>query len=121
MRLFSDELAERAQKFLGVQVALSTSAIAAPAMVAAALSKSLVHAFYVGEQLFHVAEINLDETSPLSGLKVGDLEQRSSVSVVVVRRPDGTFLYHPSADILLQSGDTLVIIGTPERIASLQV
>jgi voltage-gated potassium channel len=121
MRLFSDELAERAQKFLGVQVALSSSAIAAPAMVAAALSKSLVHAFYVGEHLFHVAEINLEETSPLSGLTVGDLERRSSVSVVLLRRSDGTLVHHPSANTLLQSGDTLVIIGTPEQIASLQV
>jgi len=121
MRLFSDELAERAQKFLGVQVALSTSAIAAPAMVAAALSKSLVHAFYVGEHLFHVAEINLDENSRLLGLTIGELEQKSSISVVLLRRSDRSLLHHPSADIPLQAGDTLVIIGTPEQIASLQV
>jgi K+/H+ antiporter YhaU regulatory subunit KhtT len=63
----------------------------------------------------------LEETSPLSGLTVGDLEQRSSVSVVLLRRSDGTIVHHPSTDILLQSGDTLVIIGTPEQIASLQV
>ncbi|WP_456331531.1 potassium channel family protein [Fervidibacter sacchari] len=121
MRLFSDELAERAQKFLGVQVALSTSAIAAPAMVAAALSKSLVHAFYVGEHLFHVAEINLDENSHLLGLTVGELEEKFSISVVLLRRLDGSILHHPSANIPLQVGDTLVIVGMPEQIASLQV
>jgi K+/H+ antiporter YhaU regulatory subunit KhtT len=49
------------------------------------------------------------------------LERRSSVSVVLLRRSDGTLIHHPSVDILLQSGDTLVIIGTPEQIASLQV
>ncbi len=120
MRLFSDALAERAQKFLGVQVALSTSAIAAPAMVAAAVSQTIAHAFYVGEHLFHVAEINLDEGNPLVGLTIGELEQRHSLSVVLLRRPNGELVHHPPADLRLQPDDTLVLVGTPEQIASLQ-
>ncbi len=121
MRLFSDALAERAQKFLGVQVAFSTSAIAAPAMVAAAVHQTITHAFYVGEHLFHVAEINLDETNPLVGLTVGELEHRHSVSVILFRRPNGDLVHHPPADLTLQPNDTLVIIGTPERILPLRI
>lgn len=121
MRLFSDALAERAQKFLGVQVALSTSAIAAPPMVAAAISQTVAHAFYVGEHLFHVAEINLDENSPLLGLTVSELERRHSLSLVLLRRPNGELVHHPPADLTLQCGDTLVLIGTPEQIASLGI
>ncbi|MCS7193050.1 MAG: NAD-binding protein [Armatimonadetes bacterium] len=119
MRLFSDALAERAQKFLGVQVALSTSAIAAPAMVAAAISQTIAHAFYVGEHLFHVAEINLDENSTLVGLTVGELERRNSISVILIRRQNGDLVHHPSADLTLNPNETLILIGTPEQIASL--
>lgn len=119
VRLFSDVLAERAQKFLGIQVALSTSAIAAPAMVAAAVSQFLAHAFYVGEHLFHVAEVNLDETSPLVGMKVGEIERRYSLSVILLRRPNGELVHHPPPDLTLQAGETLVLIGTPEQVASL--
>ncbi len=119
VRLFSDALAERAQKFLGVQVALSTSAIAAPAMVAAAVHQTIAHAFYVGEHLFHVAEINLDEANPLVGLTVGELESRHSVSVILLRRSSGELVHHPPSDLTLQPNDTLVIIGTPEQTASL--
>ncbi|MCX7969082.1 MAG: NAD-binding protein [Armatimonadetes bacterium] len=120
MRLFSDALAERAQKFLGVQVALSTSAIAAPAMVAAAISQTVAHAFYVGEHLFHVAEVNLDENNPLVGLTVGELERQSSVSVILLRHSNGELVHLPPADLTLQPYDTLVLIGTPEQIASLR-
>lgn len=119
VRLFSDALAEQAQKSMGVQFALSTSAIAAPAMVAAAISQTIVHAFYVGEHLFHVTEVNLDKTSSLKGLTIGEVERNHSVSVILLRRSNGELLHHPPADLMLQSDDTLVLIGTPEQIASL--
>ncbi len=121
MRLFSDALAERAQKFLGIQVALSTSAIAAPAMVAAAVSQTAAHAFYVGEHLFHVAEVNLDENSPLKGVTISELERNHLVSVILLRRSNGELIHHPPADLTLQPDDTLVLIGTPEQIASLRL
>ncbi|MCS7187699.1 MAG: TrkA family potassium uptake protein [Armatimonadota bacterium] len=120
MRLFSDALAERAQKFLGVQAALSTSAIAAPAMVAAAISQTVAHAFYVGEHLFHVAEVNLDENNPLVGLTVGELERQSSVSVILLRHSNGELVHLPPADLTLRPNDTLVLVGTPEQIALLR-
>ncbi|MCS7254856.1 MAG: NAD-binding protein [Armatimonadetes bacterium] len=121
MRLFSDALAEQVQKFLGVQVALSTSAIAAPAMVAAAVSQTITHAFYVGEHLFHVVKINLDKASPSVGLTVGELERRYSISVILLRRTNGELIHHPPADLILQPDDTLVLIGTPNQIASLRI
>ncbi|MFA0732312.1 MAG: hypothetical protein LKKZDAJK_002096 [Candidatus Fervidibacter sp.] len=118
LRLFSDALAERAEKFLGVQVAVSTSAIAAPALVAAAMRHFVAHAFYVGEHLFHVAEWTVDENNHWRNRRVGDLE-RQGVSVVLLRRPDGTLLFHPSESELMSVGDTLVVIGPPDIVAAL--
>ncbi len=119
-RLFSDELAERAEKALGIQVAISTSAIAAPAFVAAAVQQAVTHAFYVGEHLFHVAELNVDPHSPLSGHTVGEVEQQYSLSIVLIRRADGTLMQHPDAKTRLHQGDTLIVLGTPEKVAIAQ-
>ncbi|GBC98497.1 hypothetical protein HRbin17_01010 [bacterium HR17] len=118
-RLFSDAIAEHAEKFLGVQVAVSTSAIAAPALVAAAMRRSVAHAFYIGEHLFHVAEFTVDADSPWANSSVGALEQHRTLSVVLLRRADGTLLLHPSAATTIQSGDTLVVVGTPDAIVAL--
>ncbi len=120
MRLFSDTLAEHVRKFLGIQAAFSTSAIAAPALAAAALGQNIAHAFYVGDQLFHVAEVNVTSDCPLRGMRIGDIEQRFSVSVVLLRQADGTFLYHPTPSVSLRLGDTVVLLGTPDKVAAVQ-
>ncbi len=120
MRLFSDALAEHVQKYLGVQVAFSTSAIAAPPLAAAALGAGIAHAFYVGDQLFHVAELMVTPDSPVRGLRVGDVEQKFSVSVILLRQADGTFVYHPAPSVTLRVGDTAVLLGVPEKVAALQ-
>lgn len=118
LRLFSDALAEQAEKFLEVQVAVSTSAIAAPALVAAAMRRFVAHAFYIGEHLFHVAELIIDEGWRLDQDTVGDLE-RQGVSVVLLRRPDGTLLFHPNPTEPIRVGDTLIVIGAPDIVAAL--
>ncbi len=120
LRLFSDELAERAQKFLGVDVAVSTSALAAPSMVASALRQRTAQAFYVGEHLFHVVELVLTADDPLVGTMVGELERRHRVSVVLVRKPGGDLIQHPPSELTLTAGDLLVLIGAPEQIAVLE-
>lgn len=119
-RMFSDELAERAEKMMGIQVAISTSAIAAPAFVAAALQQAVTHAFYVGEHLFHVAELNITPHSPFSERTVGEVEQQHPLSIILIRRADGTIIHHPDVKTCIRRGDTLVILGTPEQVAAVQ-
>ncbi|MCS7223183.1 MAG: TrkA family potassium uptake protein [Armatimonadetes bacterium] len=120
VRLFSDALAERAAKFLGIDVAVSTSALAAPSMVASAVRQRTAHAFYVGEHLFHIAELLVDEGSPLVGQTVGDLEERHHISVVLLRRAEGEMVHHPRPEVPLKTNDTVVLIGSPERVAALE-
>ncbi len=120
LRLFNDALADRAEKFLGVQVAVSTSAIAAPALVAAAVRRFVAHAFYVGEHLFHVAEITVDEGSRWMERTVGDLERRA-LSIVLLRRSDGRVVFHPTPTEPIKAGDTLVIVGEPDKVAALTI
>ncbi len=121
LRLFSDALAEHAEKHLGVSAALSTSAIAAPALAAAALGRRIAHAFYIGDQLFYVAEVHMDADSPLKGVQtVADIEWKYRLSVVYIRHPNGEVIFHPPASQSLQLGDILMLIGDPDHISALQ-
>ncbi len=121
LRLFSDTLAEHAERQLGLGVALSTSAISAPAMVAAALSENIAHAFYIGNQLFHIVEWRVSPENPLVGVQtVADAERKYALSVVSIQHADDSLIIHPPDSQVIQHGDTLLLMGTPEQVARLK-
>lgn len=58
-------------------------------------------------------ELVLPAESPLVGISVGTIEVRGSGAflIVALQRADGTSILHPSAEIVLQEGDTLIVMG----------
>jgi len=64
-------------------------------------------------------QLLLSEQSELAGKSLRELglPQRVGVHVVAVRHGDGRTVYHPSADLQLETGDTLVLVG-PRGVAS---
>ncbi|MFA0766933.1 MAG: hypothetical protein OXFUSZZB_000261, partial [Candidatus Fervidibacter sp.] len=77
-------------------------------------------ALYVGENLFHVAQITVDEGSRWVERTVGDLEGRA-LSIVLLRRSDGRVVFHPAPTEPIKAGDTLVIVGEPDEVAALTI
>jgi TrkA domain protein len=65
--------------------------------------------------------LKVDEGTPYAGRTIGDarIRTRTGVSVVAVIREDEA---HPAPgpDFLIEAGDTLVVVGTPEGINSVQ-
>lgn len=121
LRLFSETLAAHAQNQLNLGVALSTSAIAAPALVAAAIGEDITHAFYLGNQLFHIVEWRVSPERPLKRVQtVADMERNYALSVVSIQHADGSWVIHPPDSQVIQNGDTLLLMGTPEQIAKLK-
>jgi K+/H+ antiporter YhaU regulatory subunit KhtT len=47
------------------------------------------------------------------------VRERFGVSVMAIRRADGTLVLHPSADTVLRRGDRVRLFGLPEQIESL--
>lgn len=64
-----------------------------------------------------LGEILIPEGNGLVGktLRQCHLGQETGVTVLAVRRADGEWLHHVSGDLVLQSGDILVALGTPEQ------
>jgi TrkA domain protein len=84
----------------------------------------------VAEQLEHLQSVEglaidwlpLASNSPYAGRTIGDTEARTrtGVSIVAVIRGEEAFPA-PGPDFGLQSGDTLLVVGTPRGIEALAV
>lgn len=64
-----------------------------------------------------LGEIFIEEGNGLVGqtLRQCHLGQETGVTVLAVRRSDGEWLHQVTGDVVLNGGDTLVALGTPEQ------
>lgn len=64
--------------------------------------------------------VPVPEGSPHAGQSLGelDLRQRTGVSVLAVKREDGT-TPNPDPDLVLEAGDVLVVLGSREQVDAL--
>lgn len=70
---------------------------------------------------FVLEEFLVPKDSSVAGKTCRDLRIREvhNVSVVAIRRADGTFIAVPSADDLLQEHDVIIVVGKPEGVQAL--
>ena len=74
-----------------------------------------------GSLEFRLEEVTVPAASRLSGhsLWSAHLHDRTGALVLAIRRPDGTFVTNPTAEIVMQPGDVLISVGTAEQLAAL--
>lgn len=119
VRMFDGRLAKKVESAFGIHMAFSTSQLAAPAVALAAVDKSVLHSFYVGDQLLTVVELVVQAGSVFAGRTLEEVEKEMEVTVVVHRR--GTALTtHPAADTLLEQGDTLILLCSHDKLGALE-
>jgi voltage-gated potassium channel len=76
-----------------------------------------------GELEFRVEELLLSDTCCAVGRSIGDMavRKRTGSTILAVRHgTTGAFDTNPSPDAMLESGDTIIAIGTPAEITSLE-
>ena len=66
-------------------------------------------------------QLEVDRTSPLSGRTLAETRIRSELEIVVVgiRRINGSLVFNPSGESMIEGGDMLIAIGTPESLMKL--
>lgn len=72
---------------------------------------------------FRVEELQLSDKCCAVGRSIRDLSVRETTgaTILAVRRSEtGAFDTNPSPDVLLETGDTIIAIGTPTEITSLE-
>lgn len=117
IRIFDDDFAQSLQEQFGF-TALSATSMAAPAFAAAAAGADVTRPIMVEGESLSLGRLCVGKTSKLQNLDVSNIEQRYDLSVVLLKRagePD----MHPSGERTLKEGDTLAVLGNPQKISVL--
>ncbi len=116
LRVFDRMLAHTVEVSFGFSQVRSTSALAAPWFVGAALGLQVMGTFYVEDRPFLVGRLSIASGSGLDGLAMQDLPARTRV--IAIRRGAGTgVLEHPPRrGARFGTGDEAYILGPYEEL-----
>ncbi len=119
LRVFDHQLARTLTSSFGFAHVRSTSELAAPWFVAAALGLDVLNTFYVDQQPFLVGRLTVAVSGGLAGQTMLDLSAR--IRVIAILRSDhpGSALeYPPRRDTRFGPGDQAYLIGPYEELLS---
>jgi Trk K+ transport system NAD-binding subunit len=116
LRVFDRELGHTVEHHFDFRHVRSTSAIAAPRFVGAALGLDILGAFDVGDQAFLVGRLTVAPGRGLDGLAMVDLPAQTRV-IALSRAADGGRLEHPPRrDTRFAPGDQAFVLGPYEEL-----
>ncbi len=109
VRIFDDDFAQSLQEQFGF-VAMSATAMAAPAFAAAAAGADITNPITIEGQSLSLARLQVRQGSVLIGQSVGEVEKKYDISIVLIKDHQMQDM-HPSAERLIQPNQTLVVLG----------
>ena len=116
LRVFDRELGHTVEHHFDFRHVRSTSALAAPRFVGAALGLDILGSFTAGNQPFLVGRLTVAPGRGLDGLAMVDLPARTRV-VALSRAADGGRLEHPPRrDTRFAPGDQAYLLGPYEEL-----
>jgi Trk K+ transport system NAD-binding subunit len=118
MRLFDDTLAAKVAGAFRLP-AISSSRVAAPAFIAAATGRKVYQCFELDGNALHLTDLTVCPTGSLVGRTVGEVQAKMKVNLVMHRTAKGVS-ENPGHDVVLGTGDTLLVIAPMERLADLE-
>ncbi|HEX3841356.1 MAG TPA: NAD-binding protein [Acidimicrobiales bacterium] len=116
LRVFDRDLARLMEQSFGFRHVRSTSALAAPWFVGAALGLDVLSTFYVDQQPFLVGRVTVAPQGGLQGLAMADLSARTRV-IALSRAAEGGQLEHPPRrGTRFAGGDQAYLLGPYEEL-----
>lgn len=116
LRAFNEDLDRNLERIFGPDSAFSHSALAAPTIAAAAISREISYALPIGNTLVGVVKVTVAKGSQLRG-SIRDYEAASGVRVLNQRARTGSLIaYGPKAEF--HAGDHLTLLGTLPALES---
>lgn len=110
MRIFDRQLGQVIEQSFGFRLVRSTSALAAPWFVGAALGLDILSTFYVEHELFLVAQLVVAPAGGLAGTAMLDLSAR--IRVIAILRAGAVELEHPPRRTTrFAAGDRAYLVG----------
>jgi Trk K+ transport system NAD-binding subunit len=116
LRVFDNDLALMMDRNFGFRHVRSTSALAAPWFVGAALGLDVLETFYFEHQPFLVGRLSVTADGGLRGLAMQDLSARTRV--IAIQRADsaGKLEHPPRRGTRFQEGDEVYLLGPYEEL-----
>jgi len=118
MRIFEEELGRRLSETFGFDVVYSTSVLAVPAFVGAALGLHLAQETIIGGERWFLTRLAVGPRSDLNGCTVQELNDAEQLTVVLHARCDRLDI-PPHARTPIQVGDELVVLVSPVQLRRL--
>jgi Trk K+ transport system NAD-binding subunit len=116
LRVFDRDLGHTVEHHFGFRHVRSTSALAAPQFVGAALGLDILGSFIVGQETFLVGKLSIAPGRGLDGLAMLDLPAQTRV-IALSRAADGGRLeYPPRRDTRFAPGDQAYLLGPYEEL-----
>lgn len=116
LRVFDHQLARPLQTSFGFTHVRSTSELAAPWFVGAALGLEVLDTFYVDQQPFLVGRLTVTYSGGLAGRTMLDLSARIRVIAIGRARRGGEIEYPPRRDTRFAAGDQAYLVGPYEEL-----
>jgi Trk K+ transport system NAD-binding subunit len=117
LRVFDRDLAHMMEGSFGFRHVRSTSALAAPWFVGAALGLDVLSTFYVDQQPFLVGGVTVAHGGGLEGLAMADLSSRTRV-IALSRAAGGELEHPPRRGTRFAGGDQAYVLGPYEELLS---
>jgi voltage-gated potassium channel len=118
IRLFDETLATKVAGAFSMPT-ISTSQVAAPAFIAAATGRKVYQGFQLAGQYVHFTDITICPTGRLVGVSVGEIQADKKMNIVMQQGASGVNV-NPDPDIVLEPGDTILVIAPMEALLTLE-
>lgn len=120
LRLFDERLAAKVQEGFNIQVAFSSSALAAPSFAAAAIDRSVMGSLEIEDRVYIQSEFEVPPGSALAGQKVGDIHRDYEIHTVRIRGEQDGDHWTPTHSHRIPGGAEIVVVGPFERVEELK-
>lgn len=118
LRVFSDQLADQLVDLFGIHTAYSTSDLASPTLVAAAVAGNVSHAFYADGRLYAVRRETAQAGDGLAGQTVEAIRAaRGVLAVGIERGASGALELLPRHDQLVAAGDAVTELAPLQALS----
>lgn len=116
LRVFDRNLARMMEQSFGFRHVRSTSALAAPWFVGAALGLDVLSTFYVDQQPFLVGRLTIAPEGGLQGMAMADLSARTRVIALSRAAERGQLEHPPRRGTRFAGGDEAYLLGPYEEL-----
>ncbi|MFN8530094.1 MAG: NAD-binding protein [Anaerolineae bacterium] len=118
VRQWDNQFADQLKQFLGIDAVFSVSDIAAPVFAGAAAGVEIAPSLRVASEDYSMVRIVVEPHTFLDGYPIGELQKQYQMDIVLHER-QGEVKVQPAHDLIVESGDTLVIFARHAQILEL--